>query len=132
MNMQGIYPVMPIPEPPMRFIDEPIEALFDSSPLFEKSPTCPNGFIWNGETFRITGLLAEWKDFRRRGRMSNNMIPAHLSRAERIGSWGVGRFFFRVSTEGGRIFEIYFDRAPVDAGDRKGKWVLFGERIQES
>ncbi|TDA66558.1 MAG: hypothetical protein D9V45_06405 [Chloroflexi bacterium] len=120
---------MPIPEPTMRFIDEPIEAQFDSPPLLEKSPPCPQGFIWQSQIFRIVELLAEWKDFRRRGRMGRNMIPPHLSRAERIGSWGVGRFFFRVRTEDGRIFEIYFDRAPADAGDRKGSWVLFGERL---
>ena len=120
---------MPIPEPTMRFIDEPIEVQFDSPPLLEKSPPYPQRFTWQSETFRIVELLAEWKDFRRRGRMGRNMIPPHLSRAERIGSWGVGRFFFRVRTEGGRIFEIYFDRAPADAGDRKGSWVLFGERL---
>ena len=28
----------------------------------------------------------------------------------------------------GRIFEIYFDRAPQNAGDRKGHWFLKGER----
>ena len=123
---------MPIPEPTMRFIDEPIEVIFDSPPLLEKSPPCPQGFIWQSQLFRIVELLAEWKDFRRRGRMGHNMIPPHLSRAERIGSWGVGRFFFRVRTEGGRIFEIYFDRAPADAGNRKGSWVLFGERLSDN
>ena len=64
--------------------------------------------------------------------MGRNMIPPHLSRAERIGSLGVGRFFFRVRTEGGRIFEIYYDRAPTDAGNRKGSWVLFGERLVDT
>ena len=123
---------MPIPEPTMRFIDEPIEVQFDSPPLLEKSPPCPQGFVWQSQIFRIVELLAEWKDFRRRGRMGRNMIPPHLSRAERIGSWGVGRFFFRVRTEDGRIFEIYFDRAPADAGDRKGSWVLFGERLPDN
>ena len=123
---------MPIPEPTMRFIDEPIEVQFDSPPPLEKSPPCPQGFIWQSQIFRIVELLAEWKDFRRRGRMGRNMIPPHLSRAERIGSWGVGRFFFRVRTDGGRIFEIYFDRAPADAGDRKGSWVLFGERLVDT
>ncbi len=123
---------MPIPEPTMRFIDEPIEAQFDSPPLLEKSPPCPQGFVWQSQIFRIVELLAEWKDFRRRGRMGRNMIPPHLSRAERIGSWGVGRFFFCVRTEDGRIFEIYFDRAPADAGDRKGSWVLFGERLVDT
>src|SRR3989304_5908915 len=120
---------MPIPEPTMRFIDEPIEVIFDSPPMLEKSPPCPQGFTWHLLTFQFVALRAEWKDFLRRGRMGRNMIPPHLSRAERIGSWGVGRFFFRVRTEGGRIFEIYFDRAPADAGDRKGSWVLFGERL---
>jgi len=123
---------MPIPEPSMRFIDEPIEVRFDSPPQLEKSPPCPQGFTWHSETFRIVELLAEWKDFRRRGRMGRNMIPPHLSRAERIGSWGVGRFFFRVRTDASRIFDIYFDRAPGDASDRKGSWVLFGERLVDT
>jgi len=123
---------MPIPEPSMRFIDEPIDVIFDSPPLLEKSPPRPQGFTWQSQTFRIIELLAEWKDFRRRGRMGRNMIPPHLSRAERIGSLGVGRFFFRVRTEGGRIFEIYYDRAPTDAGNRKGSWVLFGERLVDT
>lgn len=122
---------MPIPEPSMRFIDEPIEAVFDEPQALEKSPSCPDGFFWQGCVYRVVDLLAEWRDYRRRGRMSNNMIPAHLSRAERSGSWGVGRFFFRVRTETGQIFDIYYDRAPKDASDRKGHWVLFGERTEK-
>jgi hypothetical protein len=66
---------------------------------------------------------------RRRGRMSNNMRPAHASRASRLGSWGVGRFYFRVKVDDGRIFEIYYDRAPADADNRKGAWFLKGERL---
>ena len=121
---------MPEPEPKLRFIDEPIEAIYDSPPLLEKTPTCPQGFIWQGSQYAIRELISEWKDFRRRGRMAQNMIPAHRSRAERIGSWGVGRFFFRVRTSEGRVFDLYFDRAPQDAGDRKGGWVLFAERLE--
>ena len=120
---------MPVSEPSLRFIGEPIEVILDSPPLLEKSPPCPDGFIWRGETFRIVELIGEWKDFRRRGRMSKNMIPEHSSRAERVGSWGVGRFFFRVRTDVGRVFEIYYDRAAQGAGDRKGRWVVFGERL---
>lgn len=123
---------MPIPEPESRFIDEPIEVIFDSPPALEKSPSCPQGFIWRGENYRIVELLAEWKDFRRRGRMGRNMIPAHLSRASRIGSLGVGRFFFQVRTTDSRIFEIYYDRGIVDADDRKGSWVLLSERLTNS
>src|SRR3990172_12765412 len=123
---------MPISAPSMLFIDEPIDVQFDSPPLLEKSPPCPQGFIWQSETFRIVELLAEWKDFRRRGRMGRNMIPPHLSRASRIGSLGVGRFFFQVRTTDSRIFEIYYDRGIVDADDRKGSWVLFSERLTNS
>lgn len=123
---------MPVPEPGSHFIDEPIAVLFDTPPLLEKSPTCPQGFVWRGETYRIVELLAEWKDFRRRGRMSRNMIPPHLSRAQRVGSLGVGRFFFRVRVENGQIFDIYYDRAPVDADSRKGNWVLLSEQIAVS
>jgi len=121
-----------IPEPKSRFIDEPIEVIFDSPPALEKSPPCPQGFNWRGETFRIVELLAEWKDFRRRGRMGRNMIPPHLSRSERIGSLGVGRFYFQVRTADGRIFELYYDRTIIAADDRKGRWVLLSEKASDS
>jgi Family of unknown function (DUF6504) len=113
---------------PIHFIDEPIQVHFDIPPLLEKTPPCPNGFTWLGQDLRITTLLFEWQDFRRRGRMARNMIPAHTQHAARVGSWGVGRYFFRVQVEDSRIFEIYYDRTPSDAFNRKGKWFLLGER----
>lgn len=120
---------MPQPTEPMRFIDEPIEVTFSQPPLLEKKPGCPEGFSWQGEMFAVVEVLAEWQDYRRRGRMARNMIPPHKARAERVGSWGVGRFFFRVRVSGGRVFELYYDRAPVDVDDRKGRWVLYAERF---
>jgi len=48
----------------------------------------------------------------------------HAAVAASRGSWGVGRFFFRVRVENGRLFELYYDRAPKDSGDRKGAWFL--------
>ncbi|WP_152031835.1 DUF6504 family protein [Longilinea arvoryzae] len=113
---------------PLHFIDEPIEVRYDQPPLLEKKPDCPQGFCWRGEDLRIIEMLAEWQDFRRRGRMSRNMIPAHLQHASRAGSWGVGRFFFRVRVQDGRIFDIYYDRAPEDSLHRKGNWFVFSER----
>jgi hypothetical protein len=59
--------------------------------------------------------------------MAQNMQPAHAAAAERRGSWGVGRDYYRVRTAGGRLFDIYFDRAPKDAGHRKGAWFLYRE-----
>lgn len=113
---------------PFRFIDEPIEALFDHPPVLEKDPPCPNGFSWNGENYRVEELLAEWRDYQRRGKMGRNMRPEHAARARTRGSWGVGRFFFRIRVTNGRVFEIYYDRSPGNVDDRKGHWVLLGER----
>jgi hypothetical protein len=115
---------------PLRFIGEAVQVSFDVPPTFEKSPTCPSAFIWKDKTYRVSQLLAEWHDFSRHGRMGRNMRPVHAERASVIGSWGVGRFYFRVMVADGRIFELYYDRAPKDAFDRKGYWILFGERAQ--
>lgn len=109
------------------FIDEAIEVLFFSPPVYEKSPTCPDNFRWHGELFEIKEHLAEWSDFTRRGRAARNMQPGHMAVAAGRGSLGVGRFFFRISTQTGRIFEIYYDRAPKNALHRKGSWYLYRE-----
>jgi hypothetical protein len=83
--------------PGLQFIDQPVEVIFDSPPALEKTPPCPNGFTWRGETNRVEEMLAEWSDFSRRGKMANNMTPEHAARAAGKGSWGVGRFYFRAS-----------------------------------
>lgn len=113
---------------PFSFIDEPITAIFNDPPVIEKSPPCPDAFIWRGEEFRVVEQLEVWQDFKRRGRFARNMQPAHLASAARRGSWGVGRFHYRVRTAEGRIFQLYYDRAPLNAADRGGHWFLFGER----
>jgi len=110
-----------------RFIGEEIEASFDRPPMLEKKPGCPDRFTWGEESFEIVEMLREWHDYRRRGRMASNMRPAHAAVAEQRGSWGVGRDYFLVRTAGGRIFEIYYDRAPKNADRRKGAWFLYRE-----
>jgi len=112
---------------PLQFIGETIKVHFDRPPLLEKKPGCPDYFIWQKETYRITKKLNEWHDYRRRGRMARNMRPAHAAAAERRGSWGVGRDYFRVQTDSGRIFDLYYDRTPQDTSDRKGAWFLYRE-----
>jgi len=112
---------------PVRFIDEPIQVIFDKPPLYEKKPECPDGFTWQGTTYRIVELLEAWADFTRRGRMARNMQPQHAAVASHRGSWGVGRFYFRVKVDSGQIFELYYDRAPKDVDARKGGWVLVSE-----
>lgn len=112
---------------PLHFIDEPITVEFDEPPLLEKKPSCPDRFVWRGDTYTITELIHEWMDTTRRGRNARNMRPSHLITAATRGSWGVGRQHFRVRTESGRLFDLYYDREPKDADDRKGHWVLFRE-----
>ncbi len=111
----------------LHFIDEPILVEFDIPPVKEKSPPCPNRFAWRKQAYIISEMLAEWSDFTRRGRAAHNMRPSHATVATVRGSLGVGRFFFRVRTSEGQIFDLYYDRAPKDAAHRKGEWFLYRE-----
>ncbi len=112
---------------PRHFYGEPIEPIYQELPTYEKKPDCPDGFIWRGGQYRVSELLNEWADFERRGRMARNMQPQHARVAANRGSLGVGRFYFRVRTDTGQVFEIYYDRAIKDSDHRKGSWVLVGE-----
>ena len=122
---------------PLHFLDQPIDALFDTPPAREKAPDCPNGFIWEGKTYRIIEMLSSWNDFKRRGRMAQNMRPAHAAVAATRGSLNVGRYYFRVrvtllgssTAEQSRdqIFDIYYDRAMKYVDDRKGQWFVYRE-----
>jgi Domain of unknown function (DUF6504) len=112
---------------PLHFIDVPIEVRFRTEPALEKTPPCPDGFTWEGREYRVSEMLAQWSDFTRRGRMARNMQPQHAAVAAGRGSLGVGRFFFRVRTDDGRVFDLYYDRAIKDASHRKGAWTLYRE-----
>lgn len=112
---------------PIHFFDDPIHPIFDTPPAREKTPGCPDGFLWNEKTFRVTGMLSAWSDFARRGKMARNMRPAHASVAAGRGSLNVGRFYFRVLVDTGQVFDIYYDRAMKSVDDRKGQWFLYRE-----
>lgn len=116
---------------PIHFFDEQIEVLFDTPPIYEKTPPCPNGFIWNDETYRIIETLSEWSDFSRRGKYARNMRPAHAAVASTRGSLNVGRFYFRVKVENGQIFDLYYDRAMKNVDERKGQWFLYRELVEK-
>ena len=113
--------------PQKRFISEPITVSFINEPQFIKKPPCPDGFTWKNEVLSIKSCLAEWKDFSRQDRMAKNMQPQHVEIASKKGSWGVGKFYFDVQVQDGRLFRIYYDRAPKDALDRRGQWMLLAE-----
>ncbi len=108
----------------LRFISEPIIVMFDKPPIAEKKPGPPDGFFWQNAEYRIIEVLNQWQDFERRGSMAHNMRPSSKKKALRRGSYGVGRFFFRVRTDNGEYFELYYDRAVKSVDDRKGIWIL--------
>jgi len=122
---------------PIHFYDDPIEVVFDKPPVYEKTPDCPNGFIWEGKSYQIVETLSEWSDFTRRGKYARNMRPAHAAVAATRGSLNVGRFYFRVIAILSRsataeqserqIFDIYYDRAMKSVDERKGQWYLYRE-----
>jgi hypothetical protein len=114
-------------EQPLHFLDQPIEVFFNTLPIHEKSPHCPDGFSWEKRTYRVVEKLSEWADFARRGKMARNMRPSHAEVASGRGSLNVGRFFFRVRVDTGQVFDLYYDRAMKDLDNRKGQWFVYRE-----
>lgn len=116
---------------PVQFVGEEITTTFDKSPMLSKKPGPPSVFRWREVDFRITETISAWFDYDRKGRSAKNMREENLREAKRRGSWGVGRYYFRVRTNTERIFDIYYDRAPKDAGDREGHWFLWREMEEQ-
>jgi len=114
-----------------QFIGEPIDVVYDQPPALAKKPSCPNAFHWRNQTYPIVEIVSQWQDFERKDRMQQNMRPGHAAGARVRGSGGVGRFYFRVRTETGQVFELYYDRAPKNAADRTGAWFLYRELNEE-
>ena len=112
---------------PLRFLDQPIEVFFNSPPTYEKSPPCPDSFVWEKQTYIIVEKLSEWTDFTRRGRAARNMQPSHAETASGRGSLNVGRFTFRVRVDTGQVFDLTYDRAMKNVDDRKGQWMIYRE-----
>ena len=90
-----------------RFIDARVEVEFDGDPKRLAA------FTWGGQRFPVTELIHEWSDW--------GFSPAATRR-----NWRTRRHrnYYRVQTEGGRVFELYLDR-----GTKPGRetWVLFQE-----
>jgi hypothetical protein len=117
--------------PPSRFIGVSIEVEHDRPPVYEKRPGPPDRFTWDGRTYEIAAVSEEWHDYRRRGRMAQNMRETHLRTARRQGSWGVGRDYYRVRTTSGERFELYYDRAPRGADHPEGGWFLYRQLLDQ-
>jgi hypothetical protein len=116
---------------PVQFIGEEITTIFDKVPMLSKKPGPPSVFKWRDGDYRIIETISAWFDYERKGRATKNMREENLREAKRRGSWGVGRYYYRVRTDLGRVFDLYYDRAPKDAGDRKGHWFLWREMEEQ-
>ena len=83
-----------------RFIDEEIKV------RFVQKPGPPTSFIWRGREYGLAEVERAYRrlDFKR--------------------DWWQRRHrdYYRVRTDTGQVFEIYFDRGP-----RKRYWVLYRE-----
>ena len=112
---------------PLHFIGEEIQVQFDKVRFPLKKPKAPNRFTWGQDELCVVEVLSAWNEYERKGRFARNMQPHNLRMARKRGSWGVGRFYFRVQVEDGRVFDLYYDRAPDDSSDRLGHWFLWRE-----
>ena len=118
-------------DPHSCFIGVLIEVRHDQPSPYEKRPGPPDGFTWEGREYWVSAILQEWHDYRRRGRMAQNMRPTHAAAAALRGSWGVGRDYYRVRTECGELFELYYDRAPKGSDYPKGAWFLYRQLVDQ-
>jgi hypothetical protein len=112
-----------------RFYGEPIQPEFALPPALLKKPGSPVRFQWRGETYLVTEVLSEWHEYSRHGRAALNMTPAHAQAALERGSRGAGRDYFSLRTDGGRVFTLYYDRAPKSVSDALGEWILLEEEV---
>jgi hypothetical protein len=118
-----------------RFIGAPIQVTYDEPPALDKRPGPPDGFTWQERTYRVTALVQEWHDYRKRGRTlafyTKEQGSFRAKAARRRGSWGVGRDYYRVRTDTGEVFDLYYDRSPRGPGRGKGTWFLFRQVLEE-
>lgn len=97
----------------MVFYSEPITVQFENEPLLEKKPGPPDFFVWRGKSYTIVQVEKEWHKYSKRGKMEEfSSQKKNVSALPRKGSWGVGRDYYRVKTNTGHIFVIYYDRQP--------------------
>lgn len=108
------------------FIGEAIEPVFAAPPTLSKKAGPPVAFIWRAERHEVVRVVAEWHDYRGLDRDAPEGRPPYAARGKRLGSWGIGRDFYRVVTTGDRVFDIYYDRRPLSC-TRTGSWRLYQE-----
>ncbi len=110
----------------MEFYSDPITVKFEKEPLIEKKTGAPHAFTWREKTYVIVAVEGEWHDYLPRGKSEEFYYQkrgdAPVMNPKKRGSWGVGTDYYRVRTDSGETFIIYYNRQPK--GQKKGEWVL--------
>ena len=111
----------------MEFIGREINVTLPNGSSLDKKPPAPRAFRWKCVVHQVTEMLATWHRYGKPEIRTQGGRPPYFVRSGRTqGSWGQGRVYFRVRTEEGRLFDIYYDRAPK--GQRRaGAWFLWRE-----
>lgn len=109
-----------------RFIGDEITPVFAEEPELDKKTGAPAAFVWRDRQHPISRVIREWHEYDQgRGGAANTGRPPFSQRGVMSrGSWGSGKDFYRVLTDEGRIYDIYYDRRPKGK-QRKGRWVIF-------
>ncbi len=94
----------------IQMLADKITVEFDEEPMYIRKPPCPQRFTWRKQLFHIEYMVSEW---RTDGRVKSKLRFI-----------GVARIHFKVKTDCGRLFEIYFDPR-----SRPGQWILSAEII---
>ena len=94
----------------MKLYSETIDVICESTS--EDEPSKPVSFTWRDEGFHIEEILSGRQDWG---------FPAGAPKKK---TWILRRHrnYYKVRTEGGRIFEIYMDRKTPDL-----RWILYRE-----
>jgi hypothetical protein len=118
------------------FIGAQIQVIYDQPPALEKRPGAPNGFVWEARAYRMTAILKEWHDYKLHGKSeifyAKEQGSYRAKAADRQGTWGTGRDYYRVRTDTGEVFDIYYDRTPGGPGGRKGNWFLYQQVAEDN
>jgi len=111
----------------MQFIGREISVKLPSGFSLEKKPPVPDTFNWHGKIHSVVEMLANWHRYGKPEiRTQGGRAPYFVRSGRSQGSWGQGRVYYRVRTEEGRLFDLYYDRAPK--GQRRaGAWFLWRE-----
>jgi hypothetical protein len=117
------------PRQTTHFVGAAIEVGHDTPPAVAKRPGPPDEIVWQDQRLRVVAVLREWHDYRPRGSTKSFYVKERGSyralAAQRRGSFGVGRDYYRLRLSSGEVFDVYYDRSPRAGQGGRGGWYLW-------